>query len=92
VGTICLEVRITHPFHPSCGQTLDVVCRRLQWGEDRIVYAGPSGTLRSIATGLTDVEPPNEFQRVADGKAAFRTIDLLLLCDLLDRLDGADRA
>ena len=92
MGTTCPEVRITHPFHPSLGQALDVVCRRLQWGEDRIVYADTNGTLRSIATGLTDAEPPNEFQRVADGKAAFRTIDLLLLCDLLDGLNGADCA
>ena len=64
----------------------------MQWGEDRIVYADANGTLRSIAIGLTDAEPPNEFQRVADGKAAFRTVDLLLLCDLLDGLNGADRA
>jgi hypothetical protein len=39
-----------------------------------------------------DAEPPNEFQRVADGEAAFRTADLLSLCDLLDWFRGADYA
>jgi len=92
VDTTGLTVRITHPFHPLSGQVLDAVCRRQHWGEDRIVYAAPNGALHSIATGLTDIEPPNEFRRIADGKATFCTTDLLALCDLLDRLDGTDHA
>ena len=87
-----LRVRITHPFHPQSGHELEVVCRSLHWGEDRIVYAGPNGALRSIATHLTDLVPHDEFQRVAGGSAAFRTVDLFALCSLLDRIDGADNA
>ena len=90
VGTIGLKVRITHPFHPRSGAEIDVVCRRLHWGEDRIVYAGPNGALHSMATHLTDLEPYDEFRRVGGGSAAFRTADLLALCSLLDRLDGTD--
>ena len=88
MDTTGLKVRITHPFHPQSGHELEVVCRRLHWGEDRIVYAGPNGALRSIATHLTDLVPQDEFRRVADGSAAFRTVDLLALCSLLDRLGG----
>ena len=86
MDTTGLKVRITHPFHPQCGHEIEVVCRRQHWGEDRIVYAGPNGALRSIAADLTDIVPPDEFRRVADGRAAFGTVDLLALCSLLDRL------
>ena len=92
MDTTGLKLRITHPFHPKAGHELEVVCRRQHWGEDRIVYAGPNGALRSIATLLTDIEPQDEFQRVADGSAAFSTVDLLALCSLLDRLDGGGDA
>ena len=83
-----LKSRITHPHHPQCGGEIEVVCRRRHWGEDRIVYVGLNGALRSIAADLTDVVPQDEFQRVADGRAAFGTVDLLALCSLLDRLGG----
>ena len=82
------KVRITHPYHPQCGHELEVVCRRRDWGEDRIVYAGPSGALRSIAADLTDVVPQDEFRRVADGRAAFGAVELIALRSLLDRLGG----
>jgi hypothetical protein len=92
VGATELKVRIAHPFHPQCGHELEVVCRRQHWGEDRIVYAGPNGALRSIATHLTDLVPQDEFRRVAGGSAAFSTVDLLALCSLLDRLGGVGNA
>lgn len=86
MDTTGLKVRITHPFHPQCSHEIEVVCRRQHWGEDRIVYAGPNGALRSIAADLTDIVPQDEFRRVADGRAFFGTVDLLALCSLLDRL------
>jgi hypothetical protein len=92
VDTTDGKVRVTHPFHPQRGHELEVVCRRRDWGEDRIVYAAPSGALRSIAAGLTDAAPRDEFQRVADGRSAFGTVDLIALCRLLDRLDGGNDA
>ena len=88
MDTIGLKVRITHPFHPQCGRELKVVCRRRDWGEDRIVHAGPNKALRSIAADLTDVVPQDKFRRIADGRAAFSTVDLVALISLLDRFDG----
>ncbi len=85
MGTICPKVRITHPFHPLVGREFEVVCRRLHWGEDRVVYVCPDGTIRSISAGLTDADPPEEFRRAAGGGAAFRTVDLLELHALLER-------
>jgi Family of unknown function (DUF5372) len=92
VGTTCPKLRITHPFHPLAGHEFDLICRRLHWGEDRVVYAGPDGGLHSIAASLTDVDPPDEFRRMADGGAAFRAVDLLELSALLERIRGPSGA
>ena len=68
------------------GHEFELVCRRLHWGEDRVVYVGPDGALRSISAGLTDIDSLDEFRLLASESAAFRTVDLLELCALLDRL------
>jgi hypothetical protein len=79
-------VRITHPFHPLCGRELELICRRHHWGEDRVVYAGEDGRLCTIASAFTDIDPVDGFRLVSADRAAFRPIDLLALCEALDRL------
>ena len=79
-------MRITHPFHPLCGREFELICRRRHWGEDRAVYEGRNGRLCTIASAWTDIDPADEFRLVAGDRAAFRTVDLLALCDALDRL------
>jgi hypothetical protein len=86
VGKTRQNVRITHPFHPLCGHKIDLICRRRHWGEDRVVYEGQNGRLCTISSAWTDIDPTDEFRQVAAGRAAFRTVDLLGLCDVLDRL------
>ncbi|WP_429037014.1 DUF5372 family protein [Bradyrhizobium elkanii] len=85
-------MRITHPFHPLCGRMFEPICRQRHWGEDRVVYVGEDGRLCTIASAFTDIDPVDEFQRIAEGRAAFRTVDLLSLCDALDRLAQQLRA
>jgi hypothetical protein len=60
-------VRITHPFHPLAGREIELMCRRLHWGDDRIAYRDEAGRLCWIAADLTDVDPPDDYQRVAAG-------------------------
>jgi Family of unknown function (DUF5372) len=79
-------VRITHPFHPLSGQAFELVDRGRHWGADRVTYRASDGTLPTIAVALTDFELPDAFRRVAAGRAAFRTVDLLALWDVLRRL------
>ena len=86
MGTTDIAVRITHPFHPLCGQTFELVSRSSHWGEDRVIYRASDGTLPAIAAAFTDVEPPDIFRRIADGRAAFRMVDLIELVGLLQRL------
>jgi Family of unknown function (DUF5372) len=80
------KVCITHPFHPHYGRKFELISRRRHWGEDRLLYSDDSGRLRWIASAWTDIEPADEFRRIAAGRAAFRTVDLLELCRILDRL------
>jgi hypothetical protein len=35
---------------------------------------------------MTDLEPPDAFRRIASGRAAFRTVDLLEMRVLLDQI------
>jgi hypothetical protein len=79
-------VCITHPFHPLSGHEFDLVSRRRHWGEDQVVYRELDGTLRTVAAALTDIDAPDAFRRIAAGSAAFRTVDLQILCAILDRL------
>jgi hypothetical protein len=89
VGTTTPQkVRITHPFHPLHGRKVELISRRRHWGEDRILYADQSGRLCWIASAWTDIEPEDAFRRIAAGRAAFRTFDLMELCRTLDRLTG----
>jgi hypothetical protein len=88
VGTTGLTVRITHPFHPLKGQSFEMISRSPHWGEDRVIYRAADGTLPTIAAAMTDMEQPDAFRRVAAGRAAFRTADLLALLTLLDRISA----
>jgi hypothetical protein len=90
-GTTDSRIRITHPFHPQSGCEFDLVCRRRHWSEDRVTYLDDEGRLRSVSAGLTDIDPIDEFQRVAAGSAAFRPVDLLALCELFVGLAGPTR-
>jgi hypothetical protein len=78
-------VRIIHPFHPDCGREFDLITQQRHWGEDRVVYAGDDARLRTISTAFTDLAAADTFRLVAEGRAAFRTVDLLALCELLER-------
>ncbi len=61
-----------------------MVVRRANWGEDRVFYYGPEGTLKSLPAGLTDVAPLDVFARISAGRSAFRVDDLLELRQLLN--------
>ena len=76
-------VRITHPFHPQCGQEIDYVDHRPQWGEDRVFYRDQAGHLASLPTRWTSLGTEAV---VAGRRAEFRVEDLLALGALIARL------
>src|SRR5262249_2830303 len=74
---------VTHPFHPLRGQTFELLTYRFNWGEDRVMYVGPSGRTRSVPVGWTNVAPVDPFISVAAGRAPFRLDDLMALTALV---------
>ena len=65
--------------------------RRLNWGEDRVMYFDQAGKLRSMLTSWTSVAESDLFAQVAAGRSWFRFDDLLALAEHLDVLGGKAR-
>jgi len=79
-------VRITHPFHPQCGQEIAVVERRKNWGEDRLFYRAPHGHLASLPARWTSVAAEDAFVVAAAGRSRLRFADLVVLAALVREL------
>lgn len=80
------SVWITHPFHPLCGQELDVVTRRIQWGEDLVFYRDPWGHRASLPAGWTSLAPVDPYIEVGSGRSWFRVEDLIDLAAFLESI------
>jgi hypothetical protein len=67
------------------GTEYELVVRRTNWGEDRVFFYEPDGTLKSLLARLTDVVPIDAFAHISAGRSAFRVDDLLELRQLLNK-------
>lgn len=79
-------VRITHPFHPQCGEELAVVAHRHDWGEERVFYRDRHGYLTSLPAHWTSVLAADPFVVVAAGRSRLRAADLVGLAALVREL------
>lgn len=79
-------MRITHPFHPLYGQSLDLVVRRAQWGEERVFYRDREGHLASLPARWTSLVAEDLFVTVGAGRSRLRVQDLVELAALLRTL------
>ncbi len=79
--------RITHPFHPRYQQEFELVDQRCNWGEDRVYFHDAVGDLKSILTRYTSAKTQDPFVALAQGRAHFRTKDLLELIGYLNKLN-----
>lgn len=70
---------VTHPFHPLVGQVFTLVTRKLNWGEDRVMYYDQGKRLRSMPTSWTNAAPEDVFVAAAAGESWFHVDDLLEL-------------
>ena len=78
--------RMTHPFHPLCGQEFVLVTYRQNWGEDRVYFHDAQGRLRAIPASWTSLATDDFFVAVSAGRSAFRVADLLELTALTTQL------
>lgn len=65
-----------------------MLAHKHNWGEERVTFQDGSGRLRSIPASWTDVDAPDPYIVVSAGRALFRLQDLLLLADLVQRLQS----
>jgi len=77
------QIRITHPFHPWCGQSFPFVVAKQLWGEERVTLQLPDGAPYSVPLSWTDVLPADPYVSLGGGRSRFRVEDLLALADLL---------
>ncbi len=78
--------KITHPFIPQYGIEYEYVDRRLNWGQDRVVYFDKNGDSGTVPTSWTDVTEPDLFNLQSAGRSNFRYQDLVELAKLLKYL------
>ena len=79
-------VCITHPFHPLCGQEIDVVAHRAQWGETRVYYRDRLGHRASLPTCWTSLAAEDPYVKAGNGRSHFRVPDLIDIVALLEDL------
>ena len=80
------KFKVTHPFIPQYGTEYEYVDRRLNWGQDRVVYLDKNGDSATIPTSWTDVEEPDLFSLQSAGRSNFRYRDLVELARMLKYL------
>lgn len=85
-------VRVTHPFHPLFGQSLDFIERRVNWGDDLLFYRDRRGYVTALPTRWTSLEDEDLFLVVSAGRSHFRVADLIDLAALITELQSATQA
>jgi len=75
-------VTVTHPFHPLCGQQVEVV--RIRWGADPdLIVRHPDGLHAAIAVdwtdyaALPDLDPPPVSPNLLDFDGLWQAVQLI---------------
>jgi hypothetical protein len=61
--------------------------RKLNWGDDRVMFYDDRGRLRSLLASWTDVDEPDVFTQVAAGGSFLRPDDLADLVALIEEIE-----
>ena len=80
--------RVTHPFHPLFGQSLELAAQAREWGEERVYYRDPSGRMRFLPACWTSLGVTDPFVLLAADRAYFRLEDLIRLHARIKELEG----
>ena len=83
-------MRVTHPFHPLFGRQLPCVGKRYNRYGERVLLQDDGATVWSVPPQWTDLVGPDPEVVIARGRALLRTVDLMELAGLVQRL--SDRA
>ena len=83
--------RITHPFHPLYNKELEIESIKKAHGVSWVYFYNSKTRRVSVLLHWTDLEPPDPFVKISDGRAFFRVPDLLRLATLINELKKGDR-
>jgi hypothetical protein len=84
---------ITHPFHPLCGHSFELLSQSQAWGEERVYFADPqTHQIRSLPLAWTSLALPDPFLVVAAGKAVLRFEDIGPLNQMLKAYQKEDHS
>jgi hypothetical protein len=79
--------RITHPFHPRCGEEFELLVRRRGFHQDVVEGRDAGGVPVSVPLAFTDAAAEEDpFLAVSAGRSLFRAEDLLRLAEILSEL------
>ena len=77
---------MTHPFHPLNGEEFEFIAFQCGWREEKVWFYREDGTTCSVPLAWCDLQPPDPYFVVGEGRAAFRVEDLLRLSELLSEV------
>jgi hypothetical protein len=81
--------RITHPFHPLCGQEFKLVRAGHSWRDQRVWFYNEADELISLPRPWTNLWPLDPFVVVSKERAYARVEDLLRLAQYVRDWRGA---
>ena len=88
VSELKRKFKVTHPFHPLFSKTLELVCYSKSYGRTYVEFFGDGGDVCSIPLEWTDAGGKDPFIEVSNGRAVFRTSELIRLMELVSDLSG----
>ncbi len=68
-----------------------MVSRRWSWRHEWVCFHNGDGQLTSVPIDWTSLSAHDPFVVVSNGRARFRTYDLLRLAELIDAIKAADK-
>jgi len=88
-GCPAFEVRIHYPFHPRCGQMVQVTLRRRFAGEEHLVVVQPDGTLALLPSWMAEAVSGSATLTACPRLSIGRLVELRVRLDaLLASCDG----
>ena len=81
------KVKIVHPFHPGNGKEYEYLERIRTNKEDRVRCLDENGKVRFFQTKITDVYETTPFSEISAVKCVLKIEDLLLLKNLIDKIN-----
>jgi hypothetical protein len=63
-----------------------VATRKLNWGEDRVMFFDSQGRLRSLLASWTDIDGPDELAQAAADRPFVRVNDLVELTTVIAQI------